>query len=256
VSASSSGEERFRIIGSPALNITEPAADAGGHTAELIRWPPILSGNSIYLGDVKPLGTRLLLANKNGENNEKSKNHCYEFCFRFDFLVMAISCSSNDIAADFTQYNSMDSDWSEDINSNFLVKHPPDWEVDWVPMEGVLALLISSDGQPWSVHDNSETFLTILPDAISAPEGIRLDRFPFNLVGDEIIEELATIKINGQDAAKAVYREGDGVHIFVLIVNDVSSLYIIGSSSVDNDAENRPILEAIIDTIELQKTDN
>jgi hypothetical protein len=175
-------------------------------------------------------------------------------------LLMSVTLSScaqkESIADSFVEYDSTEfitenSNLSDRIPV-FSVKYPPDWEYAWVGDSGVIALLISSgDAEAaWLGQDHSGATMMIIPIPYSGEE--LTDLFYSTLDAGKALEPSTTTIINGQDAARAEYTRKENLFIEVVIARENWALPIVSYFPTEKETEFRPLIEAIITTIEIR----
>ena len=89
--------------------------------------------------------------------------------------------------------------------------------------------------------------------ALDANPDLTLESLLLNWVGgSDMIQEPESLQINGHAAAQAIQNFNSEVQIVTVMVEGNADLLILASSPAESDDLYRPILEAIISTIDLQ----
>jgi hypothetical protein len=165
-------------------------------------------------------------------------------------------CANKQSATDnFTAFDPTNCVYYDSINydeyfsahaSSYSFKHPPEWDCGWFADSGIRGLLLSSCD----------------PDAafqLKCTSGIVMDFFlGVNSDDDEEItdffssEEATLVTINGQDAARIEYTRGERMNIQIIIVREKIALGVLSKYPIEKDTEFRPLVEAIINTIEIK----
>ena len=65
-------------------------------------------------------------------------------------------------------------------------------------------------------------------------------------------EESTLVTINGQDAARIEYTDDERTNIQIIIVRGKIALVVVSEYPNEKDTEFRPLVEAIINTIEIK----
>jgi len=168
------------------------------------------------------------------------------------FIVSA--CSSDN----WQDYNSaLDPIRTGVSETHFSVKYPPGWEIGW-STEGSPYLFNLSSGDI-NADELAVIFaqynIGIFPDFFRYPPNVNT---LYNMQEDwEVIEEPVAFTINGQDAAKIVYKYGDTntIMIFAWIVNGDANIMFYALPPVEENIDPLPLLESILDTIHITVED-
>jgi hypothetical protein len=152
----------------------------------------------------------------------------------------------------FVQYDSTEYVAENDLSDRipaFSFKHPLDWEHAWVGDSGIIGLLIASGDleAAWKMRDYTGATMMIIPFAYAGQELTDLfytTRIP--------VESYETTSINGQDAAWGETTINENLYIEVVIVNENWGLTSFAFFPPEKETEFRPVLEAIISTIEIK----
>ena len=172
------------------------------------------------------------------------------------------SCGKQKSLADsFNEYDSTEfiSEKAEnDYLSNripvFSIKYPPEWEYGWFGDSGVIGLMISSvdPKDAFAGRDESGAAMMIIPIPYSGEELTGLFYTILNGWHRYSGLESYTTTINSQDAAWAEYTDDDNLYTEVVIVRDEWALLIVAHFPAEKETEFRPLIEAIIYTIEIK----
>jgi hypothetical protein len=156
----------------------------------------------------------------------------------------------------FIAYDSTDFIKENDLADRipvFSVKYPPEWEYKWFSDSGAIVLLISSVdvNDVWSLQDTSGATMMVIPEPYDGKSLtdmfiIESDR------RDRTVEEPITLTINGQDAARVVYMNNGQFLIDVVIVREEFALHAVAFFLPEKEAEFRPLLETMINTIQIR----
>jgi len=152
------------------------------------------------------------------------------------------------------EYNSaLDPNKTGLSESNFSVKFPSNWENRWDPYGGSLFELTSGD---IDAGDLSEIYaqhnVLIIPDLFRYPPKVNT---LYDWRNDmDIITEPVVIKINDQDAAKAIYKSDEFVLLVGWIVKDDASVFFGAYPSLEENLDALPLLETILNSIHIAPT--
>ncbi|MFA9402759.1 MAG: hypothetical protein ACERKY_06790 [Anaerolineales bacterium] len=152
---------------------------------------------------------------------------------------------------DSTEFISENNDLSDRIPV-FSVKYPPEWEYGWVGDSGVIALMISSGDVEAAFfgQDDSGAFMMIIPIPYSGEK--LTDMFYTTLNAGGVLEPSKTTRINGQNAAKAEYTRKEDAFIEVVIARGEWALLIVAQLPTEKATEFRPLIEAMISTLDIK----
>ena len=171
--------------------------------------------------------------------------------------IILSSCGQSESIADtFIEYDSTEFVTENDDLSDripvFSVRYPPDWEYAWVGDSGVIALLISSGDieAAWKMQDYTGATMMIIPIQYSGEK--LTDLFYSTLDTGRALEPSRTTSINGQDAAWAEFTRNENLFIEVVVVRAEWGLTVFAYFPTEKETEFRPLLEAIISTIEIR----
>jgi hypothetical protein len=163
------------------------------------------------------------------------------------------------IADNFLEYDSTElltehpeRDFLSDRIPVFSGKYPPEWENALFGAEGLIILLFSSGDieAAWLGRDYSGAYMMIIPIPYSDEK--LTDLFFTTLNTGRVLESTKTTRINGQSAAIAEYtRDGDLV-IEAVIVRAKWALLITAVFPTEKETEFRPLIEAMINTLEIK----
>jgi hypothetical protein len=173
-------------------------------------------------------------------------------------FVLSSCGQSGSISDNFLEYDS-----TEFINSNnallsdlipvFSVKYPPDWKYSWVGDSGVVGLLIASGDieAAWLGRDYAGAKLMIIPAPYA---GEKLTDMFYTIINGAhtSLEPSTTTSINGQDAAWTEYTDNGNSFIEVVIARTRSAVLIVADYPARKETKFRPLLEAIISTINIK----
>ena len=164
------------------------------------------------------------------------------------------------IADNFLEYDSTEfitenteSDFLSDRIPVFSVKYPPEWEYTWAVDSGVIGLIISSGDieAAWKMQDYPGARIMIIPIQYS---GEKLTDLFYTILNGwhRTLEPSTTTTINGQDAAWAEYTDKGNLYIEAVIIQAKWALLIVADFPTEKETEFRPLMEAIISTIEIK----
>lgn len=167
------------------------------------------------------------------------------------------SCEQREsITNSFIEYDSteviIENSYLSDRIPAFSVKYPPDWEHAWFGDSGVIGLLISSGDieAAWKTPDYPEAKMMIIPIQYSGEK--LADIFYSTLDTGRALEPSKTTSINGQEAAWAEYTRIEKLFIEVVVARENWALLIVSDIPTEKGTEFRPLIEAIISTIEIK----
>jgi len=147
------------------------------------------------------------------------------------------------------EYNSqLDPNRTGLSETNFSVKYPFDWDTGWDEYGGYSFFLTSGD---IDADDLSEIYaqhnVIIGPDLFRYPPKVNtLYDWRNDMV---IVTEPYAIKINGQDAAKAIFKSDDFVLLVGWIVKDDANIFFGAIPSLEENIDALPLLETILNSI-------
>jgi hypothetical protein len=172
------------------------------------------------------------------------------------FMLSSCCGQGESLAEGFAEYNSTEviteyPDASDRIPI-FSVKYPPDWKYGWVGDSGVIALLISSGdvNSAFYGQDDSGAFMMIIPAPYSGEK--LTDMFYTTLDAHIPLEPSQATSINGQDAALAEYTRNEDSFIEAVVVRGNWALLIVAQFPTEKATEFRPLIDAMISTLEIQ----
>jgi hypothetical protein len=161
--------------------------------------------------------------------------------------------SDNFLVYDSTEFINSNNALLSDLIPVFSVKYPPEWKYSWVGDSGVVGLLISSGDieTAWLERDYAGAKLMIIPAPYA---GEKLTDMFYTIINGShtALEPSTTTSINGQQAAWAEYTDNGNSFVEVVIARTKWALLIVADYPTGKETEFRPLLEAIISTIEIK----
>ena len=128
--------------------------------------------------------------------------------------------------------------------STYSFKHPPEWDCGWFAFPGMVGLLLSSGDATaaFQFQDTSGVVMTFFLDENSDAE----------LTDIFSSEEATLVTINGQDAARIEYTDDERMSIWIIFFRGKITLSVVSHYPIEKDTEFRPLVESIINTIEIK----
>ena len=172
-------------------------------------------------------------------------------CFLFSSCGQGESIAEGFVTYDSTEFI-IEYEELTDRTPVFSVKYPPTWEKSWVADSGIIGLMFSSGDveDAWKGRAPSDARLMIIPIPYAGQEVTSL--FFSTLEAGKKLEPIPISAINGQHTAWAEYARNGESNIEAVIVRDNWALLVVAHFPTNNEAEFRPVLEALIQTLEIE----